>query len=75
MHMHRIHALFNNLSTYDDLYIVPGGWTALIGRTWIRCLGIYLNELKEINSNNFVTHSLQQSNHFKQLLTAFSFVY
>ncbi|XP_046801270.1 uncharacterized protein LOC124418587 [Lucilia cuprina] len=70
-----VHVKFNNISIIDDLYVVPDGCTALIGRTWIRRLGINLNELDNGNSAMFVTNSITDSNQIEDLMAEFASVF
>ncbi|KAI8116347.1 hypothetical protein CVS40_11571 [Lucilia cuprina] len=70
-----VHVKFNNISIIDDLYVLPDGCTALIGRTWIRRLGINLNELDNGNSAMFVTNSITDSNQIEDLMAEFASVF
>ncbi|XP_058983670.1 uncharacterized protein K02A2.6-like [Musca domestica] len=71
----RVNIKYKNVSFIDDLYVVPDGCSALIGRTWIRRLGINLNELDEHKSNNMVTNSIGESSDIQEYISEFSAVF
>ena len=43
--------LYNNIEITDEIYIVRDFCSALLGRSWIRRLGINLNNLDIITTN------------------------
>lgn len=71
----RIDIKFNKTSINDYLYIVPDKGTALIGRTWIRRLGIKLDELDKTSSSSMQIHSISESDEVRELMSEFSNVF
>ena len=63
----QVNIMYNGQSSVEELYIVPDGFSAFIGRTWIKRLKICLDELdqsrvdvKLINSIDIETQDLMR---------------
>lgn len=68
----KINVKYNNVTIKDDMYIVPDGCTALLGRTWIRRLNINLNEL---DSNINATNAIDKTNEIELIKREFASVF
>lgn len=71
----RVNIKFENTSINDELYIVPDGCSALIGRTWIRRLKINLDKLDQGNSNEAMIKTINNSNEVEELVRDFACVF
>lgn len=71
----RVNIKFKNSTINDDIYIVPDECSALIGRTWIRRLGINLNELDECDSNPEMINVVGSTNDVQEFVTEFASVF
>lgn len=71
----KVNVKFNNRAISEYIYVVPDGCSALIGRTWIRNLGINLKELDDLNCNVLTTSSINCPNEMGQLMSEFKNVF
>ncbi|XP_037821697.1 uncharacterized protein LOC119610521 [Lucilia sericata] len=70
----KVKARYNNSTIFDDIYIVPDGCSALVGRSWIRRLNINLNDLDN-NSKTTNTADINQVSVIDEIIHEFSEVF
>lgn len=68
---------FKNKSIQDEIYIVPENYPALLGRTWIRRLGIKLNQVNSIQEllTNAKTYQPDIDSESKEILNDFADIF